>query len=485
MFSVLLPAPHLWERESPHLGRRTVIVKVVASPDEGSSSRGVPLNAIISEDDEELTALIRGPKRGRLDVSQILSVVAASGDEDDDVGELEEEEEMQPKYRSFAAADASSSEDEIEDEDVPDAVPVTDRPASVPLLASSTSKERSSTSPSMRSSATDLKDITSKDSKQHVGDGDHPVDGAPVPDTPGEESHTPRKPPTEPEPDSPIESFDEPQQTLQARVGSPSRPNGLLKRMKGKSASLSPQQSRLRPLMLSQKGKLGGVSEEVDPKIVSQLPSTHPPALLKPIDLDNAPKPVSPQPRRQSLDTWEILKTSSPNTDADSSLNYDELVSMNQDELTSSTPNDRRLAPQVTKRQTADSSDLHDSQPTDDPLFLPSESQRPFPYSQYQAGTDDQVDANDSDDEDEVEATVKSGPDVTASSFRRLTDIGSQRSFFSSQTPGWQKADFSRPTLQDLYGNGPEDESDSSDEDNDSGDEKTSHIPQSRRAGAK
>ncbi|KAK0212802.1 hypothetical protein DFS33DRAFT_67980 [Desarmillaria ectypa] len=467
-----------------------------SSPDESSFSGGIPSNAIISGDDEELRALIRGPTCGRIDVGQILSVAAVSGDEDDAVGELEEDEEIQPKYRSFAATDASSSEDEIENDDVPDAVPETDQRASVPLLISYTSQKRPGASPSMRSSAADSKDTASRDSEQRARDNDHPVNDAPVPDRPEKESHAPPispKPPTGPEPDSPIEYFDEPQQALRARIGSlPPRPNGLLKKMKGKSASLSPQQSRVRPPMLSNKVKLNGVSEEADRevhKIVSQLPPTQPPALLEPVCLDNAPKPISPTPRRQSLDTWAILKPSSPNTDADSSLNYDELVSMNHDELRSSTPNDRRLASQVTTRQTAEeasSLDSHDSQPTDDPLFLPSESQHPFPYSQYQAEIDDQaLDANDSDDEDEVEATVKSGQDVTASSFRRLTDIGSQRSFFSSQPPGWQKADFSRPMLQDLYGNGPDDESDSSDGDSDGGGEKTSHIPQSRRAGAK
>ncbi|SJK97544.1 uncharacterized protein ARMOST_00796 [Armillaria ostoyae] len=451
-----------------------------SSPEKSRSSRDVPMKAMISGDDEELRALIRGPQRGRVDVGQILSVAAAGGDEDDAAGELEEDEEIQPRYCSFAAADASSSEEEIEDDDSPDVVSETDRQTSVPLVAPSISHE---------SSATDSNDAASKDAEQRAGDDGHPVNSVLVPDTPEEESPASPispKPPTEPEPGSPIESFDEPQQALQTHVGSPPRrPNGLLKRMKGKSASLSPQQSRLRP-MLSKIGKLNGVSEETDSeaqKIASQLPPTESPALPEPIDLDNVPMPVSAKPRRQSLDTWAILKPSSPNTDADSSMNIDELVSVNYDEVTSSTPNDRRLAFQATTQQMAEgasSLDSHDSQPTDDPLFIPSESQHPFPYSQYQA-----VSAHDSEDEDEVEATVKSGPDVTASSFRRLTDIGSQRTFFSSQPPGWQKADFSRPTLQDLYGNGPDDESDSSDGDSDGGGERTSHIPQSRRAGAK
>ncbi len=452
-----------------------------SSPDKSSSSRDVPMKAMNSGDDEELRALIRGPQRGRVDVGQILSVAAAGGDEDDAAGELEEDEEIQPRYRSFAAADASSSEEEIEDDDSPDVVSETDRQTSVPLVASSTSREPS---------ATDSKDAASKNAEQRAGDDGHPVNSVLVPDTPEEESPASPispKPTTEPEPGSPIESFDEPQQAPQTHVGSPPRrPNGLLKRMKGKSASLSPQQSRLRPPMLSKIGKLNGVSEEADSeahKIASQLPPTKSPVLPETIDLDNVPMPVSAKPRRQSLDTWAILKPSSPNTDADSSINIDELVSVNYDEVTSSTPNDRRLAFQATTQQIAEgttSLDSHDSQPADDPLFIPSESQHPFPYSQYQT-----VSAHDSEDENEVEATVKSGPDVTASSFRRLTDIGSQRTFFSSQPPGWQKADFSRPTLQDLYGNGPDDESDSSDGDSDGGGERTSHIPQSRRAGAK
>ncbi|KAG7446240.1 uncharacterized protein BT62DRAFT_105505 [Guyanagaster necrorhizus] len=468
-----------------------------SSLDKSSPNGGVTLKEMISGDDEELGALIRGPQRGRMSVGQILSVAIAGRDEDDVNGELEEDEEIQPKYRSFSVADASSSEDEIEDGASSDAVPETGRQASVPLVASSIPQEHRCASPAMGSSAADLKVVVSKGSEQPAGDDDHPVNGALVPAAPEEESHAPPispKLPTRPEPDSPIESFDEPQQAFQTHIWSPPpRTNGLLKRMKGKSVSLSPQKPRLQPPMLSRNGKLNGVSEEADPeapKIASQLPSTQLTALMESIDFDSAPKPVSPTLRRQSLDTWAILKPSSPNTDADSSMNYDELVSMNYEELTSSTRNDRRLASQVTTQQTAERaspSDFHDSQPTDDPLFLPSECQHPFPYSQYQAGTDDQaLDANDSEDEDEVEATVKSERDVTASSFRRLTDIGSQRNFFSNQPLGRQKAAFSRLTQKDLYGNEiDDDESDSSDGDSDRGTEKTSHIPQSRRAGAK
>ncbi|KAK0195449.1 hypothetical protein F5146DRAFT_288148 [Armillaria mellea] len=436
-----------------------------SSPDKSSSSRDVPMKAMISGDDtgddEELRALIRGPERGRVDVGQILSVAAAGGDEDDVAAELEEDEEIQPRYRSFAAADASSSEEEIEEDDSPDVVSETDQQTSIPLVASSTSREPSTT---------DSNDAASKYAEQRVRDDRRPVNSITVANTPEESPASPisPKPPTDPEPVSPIESFDEPQQTLQTHVElPPRRPNGLLKKMKGKSASLSPQQSRLRPPMLSKMGKSNGVSEEADSEaqtIASQLPPTQPPALLEPVDFDNVP-PVSPsKPRRQSLDTWATLKPSSPNTDPDSSMNIDELVSVTMQQMA----------------EEAGSLNSHDSQPTDDPLFLPSESQHPFPYSQHQA-----VSAHDSEDENEVEASVKSGPDVTASSFRRLTDIGNQRTFFSSQPPGWQKADFSRPTLKDLYGNGPDDESDSSDGDSEGGGERTSHIPQSRRAGAK
>ncbi|KAK0485836.1 hypothetical protein IW261DRAFT_1452341 [Armillaria novae-zelandiae] len=443
-------------------------------PGKSSFSRDVPMHAMICGDDEELRALIRGPQRARADIGQILSAVAAGGDGDDVAGELEEDEEIHPKYRSFTAADASSSEEEIDD-DSPDVVSETDRQTSVPLVESSSSREPS---------AADGNDVASKDAEQRSGDDRHPVNSITVPDAPEEflASPIPPKSLTEPDPVSPIGSFDEPQQSLQTHVESPPRrPNGLLKRMKGKSASLSPQQSRLRPPMLSKIGKLNGVSE--GEAAASQLPPTQYPASLEPVDFDNVP-PVSPSKlRRQSLDTWATLKPSSPNTDPDSSINIDELVSVNYGEVTSSTPNDRRPAFQATSQQIAEgtsSLDSHDSQPTDDPLFLPSESQHPFPYTQYQA-----VSAHDSEDEDEVEATVKSGPDITASSFRRLTDIGSQRTFFSSQPPGWQKADFSRPTLQDLYGGVPDDESGSSDGDSDDGSERTSHIPQSRRAGAK
>ncbi|KAK0504729.1 hypothetical protein EDD18DRAFT_1126097 [Armillaria luteobubalina] len=315
-------------------------------PDKSSSSRDVPMKAMISEDDEELRALIRGRQRTRVDIGQIFSAVAASGDEDDGAGVLEEDEEIQPKYHSFTAADASSSEEEIEDDDFPDEVSETNRQTSIPLVASSSSREPS---------AADFNDVTSKDAEQCAGDDRHPVNSVTL-------AHTPEHP----NQFQPIEFFDEPQQALQTHLElPPRRPNGLLKRMKGKSASLSPQQSRLRPPMLSKIGKLNGVSGE---EAASQLLPTQPPTSLEPVDFESTP-PVSPsKPRRQSLDTWATLKPSSPNTDHDSSINIDELVSVNYGEVTSSTPNDRRPAFQAATQRIAEgtsSLDSHNSQPTD------------------------------------------------------------------------------------------------------------------------
>lgn len=166
-----------------------------------------------------------------------------------------------------------------------------------------------------------------------------------------------------------------------------------------------------------------------------------------------------------SLNTWETLKLSSPSNDAESPSMRDELLS------------------------SSFGASKHPSQrsPTtvNEPLFLLTESQPPFPFSQW----DNSIppgSANDSEDEQEVEASIKSSRPTqgTASSYRRLTDIASQRLLFSTP-PVFQPARFpsSKGKLDDLYGTTREDEDE--DEDDSSSDEEAndSHIPQLRRAG--
>ncbi|KAJ7647174.1 hypothetical protein FB45DRAFT_191152 [Roridomyces roridus] len=123
----------------------------------------------------------------------------------------------------------------------------------------------------------------------------------------------------------------------------------------------------------------------------------------------------------------------------------------------------------------------------DAPLFLPAESQIPFPYSQWT----EEAKNSESDDEEEEEvakAVKSSSQRPSTTSYRRLTDIASQPNVFSSR-PTLRSAAFPSSSLpqskdkrSELYGTLARDE-DESDSDSDAGDE-PSHIPKSRQAGA-
>jgi len=134
----------------------------------------------------------------------------------------------------------------------------------------------------------------------------------------------------------------------------------------------------------------------------------------------------------------------------------------------------------------------------DDPLFILTESQPPFPYSQWNSvehfgesplqGVPRIPSPTESADEEEVEVSVKSVPrnQKSRAPYRKLTDITSQQTLFS--TPALLRpASFPslRNKLNDLYGrDGQEEESDpESDSGSDADGEAKSHIPKSRRAG--
>jgi hypothetical protein len=123
-----------------------------------------------------------------------------------------------------------------------------------------------------------------------------------------------------------------------------------------------------------------------------------------------------------------------------------------------------------------------------DPLFLHSESQQSFPYSQYPNALRQSPDSE--DEEDEVQAFVVKPRASTKSSskFRSLTEIASQPTLFTPTihpTPN----NSSKEEVTNLYGRankGGEEEEDSSDSDTESESDakaRKSHIPMSRRAG--
>ncbi|RDB25241.1 hypothetical protein Hypma_007768 [Hypsizygus marmoreus] len=188
-----------------------------------------------------------------------------------------------------------------------------------------------------------------------------------------------------------------------------------------------------------------------------------------------------------SLDTWETLMPSSPIPDMESTIMVDE--------LRSSSP-ESRMEVDILKEPEVGTTicDLPGRTPSKDPLFILTESQPPFPYSQWnsippEGNLDEENDpiSNDSDDEIEVEASIKSQSQSKSKGvlkYRRLTDIASQHALFS--TPTTRPAFFPSPSQKlDMYGrSGHEEVESESDSDSDDSDkQEQSHIPQSRRAG--
>jgi hypothetical protein len=122
-----------------------------------------------------------------------------------------------------------------------------------------------------------------------------------------------------------------------------------------------------------------------------------------------------------------------------------------------------------------------------DPLFLHTESQQSFPYSQYPNAQREPPDTE--DEEDEVQASVVKPRASTKSSskFRSLTEIASQPTLFTP-TMHLTPNNSAKEEVINLYGrsNKGDEEEESSDSDTESeSDAKTrkSHIPISRRAG--
>ncbi|KAJ7251567.1 hypothetical protein B0H12DRAFT_645465 [Mycena haematopus] len=171
-------------------------------------------------------------------------------------------------------------------------------------------------------------------------------------------------------------------------------------------------------------------------------------------------------PEPMSQDEWTVLKPTSPDEeDTQESI---------RDELRSSSPsNERDKAP----------------------LFLPAESQVPFPYSQWNSvpdfcpGSPMDSPKDSEDEEEEVAASMKPvyrPANASTGSYRRLTDIASQPSLFSKAQTLRTMPPATFPSTKDkrdeLYGKLPQEYDDSTDSD-DSAAEVPSHIPKSRRAG--
>ncbi|KAJ7497435.1 hypothetical protein FB451DRAFT_1211446 [Mycena latifolia] len=182
------------------------------------------------------------------------------------------------------------------------------------------------------------------------------------------------------------------------------------------------------------------------------------------------PPPLTPR-TPMSQDEWTVLKSTSPQEETQ------DLSSM-RDELRSSSP---------------ESPNHGDGEEEEAPLFLPAESQVPFPYSQWNSIPEDfcpgspKNSGDEEEEEEEVAASMKSSQRPGSLSYRRLTDIASQPSLFSMptlRTAALLPATFPRAKdkRDELYGAAPKEDDDSTDSDSSAGDA-PSHIPESRRAG--
>lgn len=135
--------------------------------------------------------------------------------------------------------------------------------------------------------------------------------------------------------------------------------------------------------------------------------------------------------------------------------------------------------------------------PGSKPLFLPSDSQSQFPYSQWNVDTTPaqraQDDNSPTESESEEDSTLRPKPtprltSSTAPKYRRLTDIASQEIFSPSAMSPLNYFP-STPAVNDkskiTRSNGDDEEDDDSEDDSedDSDADTKSHIPKSRRAG--
>ncbi|KAJ3515306.1 hypothetical protein NLJ89_g1850 [Agrocybe chaxingu] len=185
------------------------------------------------------------------------------------------------------------------------------------------------------------------------------------------------------------------------------------------------------------------------------------------------PETVETNPPAKTVGFWSVLQESDT-SQADVTLPIDELVSSPVKESRV-----RSIQPEL----------------PEEPLFIQSETQQSFPYSQYpdlQANkaieTAPGGSPDDSDDGEvpSVNPLTAMAQKFTRTIYRPLTEIASSQSFF---VPRFQAAQFNaKEAEQDLYGrNAREQEDSESETDSESDDGKPpappSHIPASRRAG--
>jgi hypothetical protein len=147
-----------------------------------------------------------------------------------------------------------------------------------------------------------------------------------------------------------------------------------------------------------------------------------------------------------------------------------------------------KLAGKADQNDTGEHSDDDSAGKADGSPFTLPASQVPFPHSQYNTSVQKRMEVvPDSESESEVEARGKKKMTnakmrKSIPPYRRLTDIASQASLFSQNTP---VAPRQSTMTHGMGGQEADDDDDDDDDDSssESDDEGQSHIPQGKRAG--
>lgn len=176
----------------------------------------------------------------------------------------------------------------------------------------------------------------------------------------------------------------------------------------------------------------------------------------------------APSNAEQSLASWAVLEG---NSQCEISGMIDELRS---------SPDAPHFPPSAPKSASSVVNGVHEEP---DPLFLQSESQQSFPYSQYPSFL--QEPPGSEDEEDEVEASVVKSR-ASSSKFRSLTEIASQPTLFTPTLRLTQNIN-TKEEVMNMYGRASKvsegEESEDSESESEADAKVSSHIPMSRRAG--
>ena len=252
------------------------------------------------------------------------------------------------------------------------------------------------------------------------------------------------------------------------------RNDGIIRRMKGRSGKYSDKDS----VAGTPTGFIGQLEQfEVNSSTVISIDDNgHAPVDLCLPQQTHASAMVTiegPSDKIVPMAAWTTLRASSPPPDVESTIMIDELQSSPGSQVN---VKNLILEPPITSSH--------------DPLFILTESQPPFPYSQWNGNNpEDHHDSNDSEDE-EGHASGRSRSQfktVQPPKYRRLTDIANQR-YFPMPKLNIRPAASPGDKLANMYGiSGEGIESDSDTESDTDSDvpvaPKSSHIPKSRIAG--